>query len=77
MMQHGRVFFTFSVALCLVALVSALAGAQTPVDPSLKNPFAGNTEAIAFGKTTFEAVCAGYYHGHRGGEEGRAVSKFI
>lgn len=69
-MQYGHTLFTLSVILCFVALVDALAGAETPVDNSLKNPFAGNAEAIAFGKTTFEAICAGYCHATEGARRG-------
>ena len=56
-MQYRRAFCTFSVTFCLVVLAGALARAETPVDNSLKNPFAGNAEAITFGKAIFEATC--------------------
>jgi len=64
MMQRGHILFTFSVALCLIALSSA--SAETPADTSLQNPFAGNAEAIATGKTIFEATCTGYCHATAG-----------
>ena len=62
MMQCRRVLFTLSVTLCFIALVESSAKAETPVDSSVKNPFAGNAEAIAAGKAMFEATCAGYCH---------------
>lgn len=61
-MQRGRILFTLSVTLCFVALVKSSASAETPADTSLTNPFAGNAEAIATGKTIFEAMCTGYCH---------------
>ena len=69
-MQGGRIFFTLSVVLCLLARAGALARAETPVDNSLKNPFAGNAEAITFGKAIFEATCAGYCHATEGAKRG-------
>ncbi|MBI3301723.1 MAG: c-type cytochrome [Deltaproteobacteria bacterium] len=69
-MQKGRAFLTLSVTLCLVALASVPARAETPVDGSLKNPFAGNAEAIAAGKALFEATCAGYCHATEGSKRG-------
>ena len=69
-MQHRRAFCTLSVALCLVVLTGVLARAETPVDNSLKNPFAGNAEAITFGKAIFEATCAGYCHATEGAQRG-------
>jgi mono/diheme cytochrome c family protein len=65
-MQRGRILFTLSVTLCFIALVEFSASAETPVDTSLKNPFAGNAEAIATGKTLFEAACTGYCHATAG-----------
>jgi len=44
--------------LCLV-FAGSVTRAEVQND---KNPFAGNAEAIATGKATFEAVCAGYCH---------------
>src|SRR5215510_1606482 len=61
-MRRGHFLFTLSVTLCLVALVDFSTGAETPVDTSLKNPFAGNAEAIATGKVLFDAACTGYCH---------------
>lgn len=61
-MQRGHAFFIMSMALGLITLSSALAGAETPAKNAQQNPFAGNAEAIAVGKVTFEAVCAGYCH---------------
>ncbi|MGH7963719.1 MAG: hypothetical protein ACRERD_18155, partial [Candidatus Binatia bacterium] len=61
-MQSGRAFFITSVAFGLVVLNGALARAEAPVNKSSQNPFIGNAEAIAVGKVTFEAVCAGYCH---------------
>ena len=44
------------VPLFLVTLATAYA------ETNDKNPFAGNAEAIAAGKTIYEGVCAGYCH---------------
>jgi cytochrome c oxidase cbb3-type subunit 3 len=52
----------FATGLLLVLGSSSFTRAQTPADPSLKNPFAGNAEAIAFGKQIYEATCTGYCH---------------
>ncbi len=49
------------LALFLFLLAfSAPVKAQSPAEQ--KNPFAGNAEAIAFGKTIYEATCTGYCH---------------
>ena len=69
-MRGRRVFFTLSVILYLFARAGALARAETPVDNSLKNPLAGNAEAITFGKAIFEATCAGYCHATEGAQRG-------
>lgn len=77
MMQRGRILFTLSVTLCFIALVESSARAETPVDNSLKNPFAGNAEAIATGKALFEATCAGYCHATEGSKRnGRCPNLF-
>lgn len=76
-MQRGRILFTLSVTLCLIALVESSARAETPVDNSPKNPFAGNAEAIATGKALFEATCAGYCHAPEGSKRsGRCPNLF-
>ena len=69
-MRRGRVFCPVSVALCFVVLAGARARAETPIDNSLQNPFAGNAEAITFGKAIFEATCAGYCHATEGAKRG-------
>jgi mono/diheme cytochrome c family protein len=61
-MRCRRVFFTMGVSLWVLALTVVFAYAQAPADGSLKNPFAGNAEAITLGKAIFEATCAGYCH---------------
>ncbi|MBI3796825.1 MAG: c-type cytochrome [Deltaproteobacteria bacterium] len=61
-MWRGHFLFTFSVTLCFIVLLDFSASAETPVDTSVKNPFAGNAEAIATGKMLFEAACTGYCH---------------
>jgi mono/diheme cytochrome c family protein len=61
-MQCRCAFFTIGVSLWVLALTVACVYAQAPVDNSLKNPFAGNAEAIPVGKAMFEATCAGYCH---------------
>jgi mono/diheme cytochrome c family protein len=66
MMQQGRILFIISVTLCFIALVESSARADTPVDTSLQNPFAGNAEAVATGKVIFEATCTGYCHATAG-----------
>lgn len=55
-----NLFLSCMVACSLVAMLSAQARGQSPADG--KNPFTGNAEAIAFGKTIFEATCTGYCH---------------
>jgi mono/diheme cytochrome c family protein len=52
-----RVFF---IALSFLATLALQANAEGPADQ--KNPFADNAEAIAFGKSIFEATCTGYCH---------------
>ena len=66
MMRRGRILFTFSVALCCVTLARPAARAETPADTAATNPFAGNAEAVATGKTIFEATCTGYCHATAG-----------
>jgi len=61
-MQKGRVFFLMTVVFGLLVMSGAPARAETPVKNAQQNPFTGNAEAIAVGKVTFEAVCAGYCH---------------
>jgi len=61
-MQRSDSFFIVCMAFGLIALSSPLARAETPANNAQQNPFAGNAEAIAVGKVTFEAVCAGYCH---------------
>jgi mono/diheme cytochrome c family protein len=58
--RGGRLFFFLGVTLCLSLTVSVQTKAEDPADQ--KNPFAGNAEAIAFGKTIYEATCTGYCH---------------
>lgn len=47
-------------AFCGVLALSLSVRAESPADQ--KNPFAGDAEAIAFGKTIYEATCTGYCH---------------
>ncbi len=61
-MQGRRTFSTVTATLGCFVLVSLPVWADTPVDISRKNPFAGNAEAIATGKAIFEATCTGYCH---------------
>jgi mono/diheme cytochrome c family protein len=60
--RKGHVFHVVGVALVLVVFSWVLAVADAPSGDVFKNPFDGNRESIAVGKTIFEAVCAGYCH---------------
>jgi mono/diheme cytochrome c family protein len=76
-MQCVRGLFTLGAAFCLIALADISLRAEAPSDNSLKNPFAGNAEAIATGKAIFEAVCAGYCHATEGSKRsGRCPNLF-
>ena len=66
MRQRGRTLFIVTVTLCFLVLVESSARTETPVDNSLKNPFASSAEAIATGKVLFEATCTGYCHAAAG-----------
>lgn len=48
------------LAISFVSILATQARTEGPADQ--KNPFAGNAEAIAFGKSIFEATCTGYCH---------------
>ena len=77
MMRCKRLLFAFSMIFGLVSLGGAPARAGSPVDHSLKNPFAGNTEAIATGKAIYEATCTGYCHSAAGSRRvGRCPNLF-
>lgn len=58
--QHPVRRLLFFIPLLFPLVFSAHAQAQSPATE--KNPFAGNAEAIAFGKTIYEATCTGYCH---------------
>lgn len=53
--------FSFLVGATLLVLFTVCHTAQAQTPPT-KNPFAGDSKAIAEGKGIFEGVCAGYCH---------------
>jgi mono/diheme cytochrome c family protein len=58
-MPKKRMTFILNVVFLFLTVVGGSTKARAQ---NTKNPFAGNAEAIATGKATFEAVCAGYCH---------------
>jgi mono/diheme cytochrome c family protein len=59
-LQPQRLVLLFSAVFSFVIILSSHTTAETPADQ--KNPFTGDTAAIAAGKAIFEAVCTGYCH---------------
>lgn len=75
MTQRARVLFTVSIALSVLLSLGSTVRAQGSGDG--KNPFTGDTEAIAVGKLIFEATCAGYCHATEGSaRQGRCPNLF-
>ena len=52
--------FIFIAMLSCLLIFGLSVRAESPADQ--KNPFADDTEAIAFGKIIYEATCTGYCH---------------
>jgi mono/diheme cytochrome c family protein len=65
-MQWKQIFFILSTVFCFLVFPSISVWTEAQADNSQKNPFAGNAEAIALGKTLYEATCTGYCHSSAG-----------
>src|SRR5581483_3960108 len=55
-----NLLLSFTLTCAPAVILNSQAEGEPPADG--KNPFAGNMEAIAFGKTLYEATCTGYCH---------------
>lgn len=67
-MRCKRILVVCCIILSLVSFGDTPAQAEGPANRALKNPFAGNPEAIATGKVIYEATCTGYCHSAAGSQ---------